>query len=376
MQSTMPNPIKALKSKLSLTRGPKGDKGDKPGKGKPKKTELAKNITKPADFDILLGRGKTSFNHVGNRRFRVFINLHLRRYMDASTRMDKTVVVNSVVEAIHEAGGRFLKEDLRSKSWYQVATKTAREKVGHALRDAVGMRLKMANNGGANGNGALHNNSSNNNSHSTNHNSNSSGSSGVMPGGTVSMNPTMGMSMTGRGGTARERRKSDIAQVRAKRSSLVERPSLLLSQDPFLYNSKSCNDVTRPIEPVSSLAADAQAAILELQQESLQQEQQQQQQQGLGMPLSAPTSATLQSAADSLNDTSIGSNGNSQSHYSQQQPQQQQPQQHPQNQQQQNLDPVPIIFPNDLGPTPSSPRNDTTSVPLAPRRSSRLRIEV
>mmetsp|Transcript_22978 Transcript_22978/g.34851 ORF Transcript_22978/g.34851 Transcript_22978/m.34851 type:complete len:547 (+) Transcript_22978:101-1741(+) len=101
-------------------------------------------VDKPEDFDILLGRGKTSFNHVGNRRFRVFIDINLQRYMDAQSRMEKTLVVNSVVEAIQDGGGRFLKQDNKTKKWYKVNAKMAREKVGHALRDGVGMQMKAA----------------------------------------------------------------------------------------------------------------------------------------------------------------------------------------------------------------------------------------
>mmetsp|Transcript_16903 Transcript_16903/g.25068 ORF Transcript_16903/g.25068 Transcript_16903/m.25068 type:complete len:119 (-) Transcript_16903:1670-2026(-) len=46
-------------------------------------------VDKPEDFDILFGRGKQSFNHVGNRRFRVFVGMHLRQYIDAPTRTEK-----------------------------------------------------------------------------------------------------------------------------------------------------------------------------------------------------------------------------------------------------------------------------------------------
>mmetsp|Transcript_16903 Transcript_16903/g.25067 ORF Transcript_16903/g.25067 Transcript_16903/m.25067 type:complete len:612 (-) Transcript_16903:118-1953(-) len=56
----------------------------------------------------------------------------------------KTMVVNTVCEAILEAGGRFLKFDTRSKTYQVVNKKTARSKVGHALRDAVGSRVKTA----------------------------------------------------------------------------------------------------------------------------------------------------------------------------------------------------------------------------------------
>lgn len=212
------NAIKNLKSKL----------------GRNKKEDPTKvPIDTPQDFDILLGRGKTSFNHVGNRRFRVFIGLHLRRYMDASSRMEKTLVVNGVVEAIQEAGGRFLKQDSKTEKWFQVTPKMAREKVGHALRDAVGMRLKLAASGQA---------------------VSEEGEAAVLP-------------VFGRRGSGAVRRgsASEVAIARTRRASNVDivRPSLLTSHaaggddDPSRF-SRSCNDLT------SSMASDARRALLEL----------------------------------------------------------------------------------------------------------------
>jgi hypothetical protein len=101
------------------------------------------SIHTPLDSDILLGRSKASWNHVGNRKFRVFVGLHLKRYMEAATRLEKTMVVNAVVESVQQAGGRFLKLN-KDGMWYVVSQKEAREKVGHALRDAVGLRIKLS----------------------------------------------------------------------------------------------------------------------------------------------------------------------------------------------------------------------------------------
>ena len=204
------NALKNLKSKLTRDKT---------------KKNVNQVIESPQDFDILLGRGKMSFNHVGNRRFRVFIGLHLRRYMDAKSRMEKTLVVNSVVEAITEAGGRFLKQDAKNNNWVQVNAKAAREKVGHALRDAVGIRMKMAASG-------------NEEEYST--------QGDPQPFG---------------------RRLSEIAQAKAKRNSVteVQRPSLLLPPEQTRF-SRSCGDVINADEvPVrSSMARSAQIAMLEL----------------------------------------------------------------------------------------------------------------
>lgn len=108
--------------------------------------QYAEPIYQPLEFDILLGRGKTSFNNKGNRSFRVFVGLHLRSYMEANSRLEKTKVVNFVCQEIIDSGGRFLKnKDNDPDVWIQVSQKVAREKVGHALRDAVTMRLKLIN---------------------------------------------------------------------------------------------------------------------------------------------------------------------------------------------------------------------------------------
>lgn len=53
------------------------------------------------------------------------------------------MVVNAVVESVQQAGGRFLKLN-KDRMWYVVSQKEAREKTGHALRDAVGLRLKLS----------------------------------------------------------------------------------------------------------------------------------------------------------------------------------------------------------------------------------------
>jgi hypothetical protein len=87
--------------------------------------------------DVLCGRGKISFNHVGNKRFRELINSSMDRYMGAETRFEKSLVVHSIIEEIHQSGGRFLKKDATAGKWVEVSAHHTNEKVGHALRDAA-----------------------------------------------------------------------------------------------------------------------------------------------------------------------------------------------------------------------------------------------
>lgn len=94
-------------------------------------------VTEIQPTDVLCGRGKTSFNHVGNRSFRDLIAESTQRYIDAKSRLQKSMVVHSIVEEVKKAQGRFLKQDRYSGQWFELDEKQAKEKVGHAIRDAT-----------------------------------------------------------------------------------------------------------------------------------------------------------------------------------------------------------------------------------------------
>jgi hypothetical protein len=105
-------------------------------------------LSEPGPYDIVCGRNSGAYNYIGNRRFRVTIEMNLQRYIDSPTREDKTNVIKSIVWMLHEqVGARFLKKETSKKSSgsrrrgtprYTIMTdKQSREKVGHALRDLV-----------------------------------------------------------------------------------------------------------------------------------------------------------------------------------------------------------------------------------------------
>ncbi|CAB9529942.1 expressed unknown protein [Seminavis robusta] len=86
--------------------------------------------------DVLCGRGKESFNHVGNRKFRDIVANVIPGYITATARSVKSDIVMSIVRRVHENGGRFLKQD-DNEVWYVMKPSQCREKVGHAIRDAT-----------------------------------------------------------------------------------------------------------------------------------------------------------------------------------------------------------------------------------------------
>lgn len=93
----------------------------------------------PSYYDVLCGRGKGCAAWVGNRRFRVTIQMNKERYIEAPTKLDKSLVVDEIVKTISSASpnGGFVKKDPTTEKWYTISHKEARDKVGHAMRDAV-----------------------------------------------------------------------------------------------------------------------------------------------------------------------------------------------------------------------------------------------
>ncbi|CAB9518066.1 expressed unknown protein [Seminavis robusta] len=87
--------------------------------------------------DVLCGRGKTSFNHVGNRRFRHIISESIDDYNNAGSRKAKSAVVKKVHDHIRATGGRFLKMDSSEREWVELSQQRSLEKVSHAIRDAT-----------------------------------------------------------------------------------------------------------------------------------------------------------------------------------------------------------------------------------------------
>eukprot|EP00546_Thalassionema_frauenfeldii_P016435 CAMPEP_0178900048 /NCGR_PEP_ID=MMETSP0786-20121207/3251_1 /TAXON_ID=186022 /ORGANISM="Thalassionema frauenfeldii, Strain CCMP 1798" /LENGTH=289 /DNA_ID=CAMNT_0020570997 /DNA_START=102 /DNA_END=971 /DNA_ORIENTATION=+ len=98
-------------------------------------------VDSPLDTDVLLGKQRDAFNHIGNRSFRSLINANWERYNNAKGRCERTAIVVSIVKFLRdEREVRFLKKDPATKRWFIVPNSVAREKVGHAIRDAINFR--------------------------------------------------------------------------------------------------------------------------------------------------------------------------------------------------------------------------------------------
>lgn len=92
----------------------------------------------PTIDDVICGRGKKCYSHVGNDRFRERVHTMLALYKQARSKLDKSKVLNMVVEQVRQnsPGGGFVKQD-ESGRWYEVGDFLAREKTSQTFRDAL-----------------------------------------------------------------------------------------------------------------------------------------------------------------------------------------------------------------------------------------------
>ena len=107
----------------------------------------SKALLLPADFtpnestDILCGRGNFAVNHPANIVFNEIVRSSLQDYANAKRRVDKSMVVASVLKELTEdAGTRFVKR--QGKQWYEMTTEQAHDKIGHCIRDMIRQETK------------------------------------------------------------------------------------------------------------------------------------------------------------------------------------------------------------------------------------------
>lgn len=87
----------------------------------------------PGRNDVLLGRGKGSYLHLGNIRFRHMIESRAEEYNSAGATRNKMGITAAIVQEVRNLTGRFLKHDGKT-GWIDVDDEMARQKVAHAFR--------------------------------------------------------------------------------------------------------------------------------------------------------------------------------------------------------------------------------------------------
>jgi hypothetical protein len=100
-------------------------------------------IRTPHDNDILCGRGGSINSHPGNRAFREWVYTRKSKYNLASTKIEKSAVVDQVLDLVRglKPPGRFLQkqrdEDGQDEHWVEIDDAKAMAKISQALREGA-----------------------------------------------------------------------------------------------------------------------------------------------------------------------------------------------------------------------------------------------
>jgi hypothetical protein len=89
----------------------------------------------PCGISVICGRGKDSYNHTGNRCFRILASVFVERYARADSKTDKSDLIFNIVTMIRQSGGQFCKYE--QGAWFEVGDRCAREKVSAFFRDML-----------------------------------------------------------------------------------------------------------------------------------------------------------------------------------------------------------------------------------------------
>lgn len=95
-------------------------------------------ITAPHDHDVLSGRGNFVNYHAGNEHFRALVRKHKLEYVKCP-KPQKGKFSRMIFDEIKARNppGRFLKQDMQTKLWYDIGEKKALDKTRQALREGA-----------------------------------------------------------------------------------------------------------------------------------------------------------------------------------------------------------------------------------------------
>ena len=101
----------------------------------------------PTDDVVVIGRGKMSQNHLGNKRFRDLINRMLHAYANAPGKTEKSYIVSKALHTIrswHPERIGFVKHNSRTGLWHSPKDSVARITVAQAFRDSLSSHYKSS----------------------------------------------------------------------------------------------------------------------------------------------------------------------------------------------------------------------------------------
>ena len=94
-------------------------------------------IKEPHDHDLICGRGGKVNAHLGNRRFRSWVNERKEAYTRAHAKGEKNAIAQSILQSLFSQNppGRVLQFDDKTGIYKEVSVKKAMSKTTQALRE-------------------------------------------------------------------------------------------------------------------------------------------------------------------------------------------------------------------------------------------------
>jgi hypothetical protein len=111
------------------------------------KMRLLPESFSPSQHDVVCGRGRNIFMHVGNQSFRQLVASRLQEYSDALTKLEKTRIIGEMVDHVrtNSPHGGFVKRSSKDGRWYQLLDFLSREKISQAFRDSLSDQYRQIN---------------------------------------------------------------------------------------------------------------------------------------------------------------------------------------------------------------------------------------
>jgi hypothetical protein len=95
------------------------------------------------DVDVLCGRGGATNSHPGNVYYRKLTDQYRLHYASVK-KCYKTNVAKTVVKAIRNRHGRFLKRSGKHGMWYEIGDLAAKEKTSQTLREGLATIIRSS----------------------------------------------------------------------------------------------------------------------------------------------------------------------------------------------------------------------------------------
>ncbi|CAJ1940803.1 unnamed protein product [Cylindrotheca closterium] len=101
----------------------------------------------PSEYDVVCSWARQNFTSAGNKRLREIIVINTSAYKKAKSKIEKGKIIDGIVDNVVAASPSktgFVKRDKGSGRWMFIGLDKAKDKVGHALRQAAKDRFKKS----------------------------------------------------------------------------------------------------------------------------------------------------------------------------------------------------------------------------------------